>query len=297
MRFYIGLILLSGCINLSWADDFKLSFSQDIVNSADRQPSELDELPLKKPEIQDNPVPIPSAEIKPIGPQGSKSSDESEKIQASPAEREKSVSRVYPTRIKPVESNNNFLPVQRDSVSTLFGQSGLADPMRLEQSWHANEQGQMTVDPFDQLHDEIRLMVGEDMYAEMVWTYLDAKKLENWIYATVDQTGLFARDSLIVGLNDQLMASLTSLGLAGSNNQTLTSMGQLSVQQAARQPDPFNAAKSPVDPELMKAAFEGQSSFFQLMKYLTVGNLLYVLLSIIMLLYSGKLFKFFVRQR
>jgi hypothetical protein len=296
MRFYIGLILLSGCINLSWADDFKLSFSQDIVNSADRQPSELDELPLKKPEVQDNPIPIPSAETKLIEPRGATSSDESEKIQASPAEREKSVSRVYPTRIKPVESNNNFLPVQRDSVSTLFGQGGLADSMRLGQPWYANEQGQTTVDPFDQLHDEIRLMVGEDMYAEMAWTYLDAKKLENWIYATVDQTGLFARDSLIVGLNDQLMASLTSLGMAGAKSQTVASMGQLSAQRVVGQVDPFNAAKSTVDPEVMKAALEGQSGFFQVLKYLTVRNLWYAMLSMIMLIYAGKCFKFFVRQ-
>lgn len=297
MRIRIGLVMLSACISLSWADEFKLSFSQDIVNSADGQPSELDDLPVKKAaEIPSSPLPIPLPAAAPVESPAAPKEAVSENEPARPALSEKSASRAYPATVKPAESNNRFLPIQNPTLTTLPWPGVGNDNSAWGQVWRDNQHAPTGSDAFDQLNEEIRALIGEDMYAEMVWTYQDAKQLESWLVATIDQSGLFARDSLIVGLNDQLMARLTSWGLMESDSHAISSLGRIDSQRGMEEDSPA-AAKPALDPELMKQTFEGQSSFFRIVKYLTISNFMYAVLTMIMLIYAGKGIRFFVRQR
>lgn len=297
MRFYIGLILLSACINLSWADDFKLSFSQDIINAADRQPNGLDGLALPAPEKQDTPIPIPPSEVKPIEPQEPKA-DEVERKQEIPPLREHSRLRVHSTHVKPVEPLDNFLPIQGESASGFFGQGALNNILAWEHdSRHAGGQDQIAVDPFEQLHDEMRLMVGEDMYAKMVWAYLDAKQLDNWIYTTINQSGVFAQNSLIVELNDYLMASLTSLGWAEPNEQNFSFERQRASHQGGEQANKVNDDQQALNDVVTTANFEKQSRFLGILKFMTLQNFLFLAIFIMAAMYTGKLFKFLIRQQ
>ncbi|MCK9606025.1 MAG: hypothetical protein M0R33_06185 [Methylomonas sp.] len=297
MNYYLGLILLSACISVSWADDFSLSFSREIIEAAERQPDDLDDLslPLPKP---DDPVPLPLRQDKTNQPHASES-EKTGNVQEPAVQRTRSVSRVFSAHSKSLEPVNKFLPVQDVPPNHFFGREIFADKASLENDYrHADGQNQMGIDPFELLRDEMRLTVGEDIYAKMVWTYLDAKQLDNWINTTIDQSELFAQDSLIVGLNNQLMASLTSLGLARSNGRNyLLEESLRTTRQGERQANELNGAKQIVNDALMKAEFERQSYFFGVLKYLTVGNFLYLLLSIMILAYFVKLIKFLIRQQ
>ncbi|MCQ8105142.1 hypothetical protein NP590_13585 [Methylomonas sp. SURF-2] len=282
---------------MSWADDFKLSFSQDIVNSADGPPSELDDLPVKKAaEIPGSPLPIPLPAAAPVELPSAPKEAVSENKPARPALSEKSASRAYPAAVKPAESNNRFLPIQNPTLTTLQWPGVGNDNSAWALAWRDNQHAPTGSDAFDQLNEELRALIGEDMYAEMVWTYQDAKQLESWLVATIDQSGLFARDSLIVGLNDQLMARLSSWGVVESDSHAISSLGRMDSRRGMEEDSPADA-KPALDPELMKQTFEGQSSFFRIVKYLTLDNFLSAILSIILLVYAGKGIRFFIRQR
>lgn len=293
MSYYLGLVLLSACISLSWAEDFSLTFSQEIIKAADQQPNELDGLPLSEPEKPADTALIPLKQEETSPPQVS----EPQKIEKTPESPRQSVTsglRDYSARSKQPEPVNQFLPIQAVPANQFFGQEMFADNPRLANDLlYVDGQNPLAIDPLAQLHDEMRLMVGEEVYAKMVWTYLDAKQLDDWIQTTISQSELFAEDSLIVGLNDQLMASLTSLGLAGTSGQNKPAPEPLNSRQSGE----LNPVKPAIDPLLMKADFESRSIFFGLLNYLTLGNFLYLMLSVMGLIYTGKLFKFLVRQQ
>ncbi|MCQ8129172.1 hypothetical protein [Methylomonas rivi] len=299
MNFYIGLILLSGYVNLSWADDFKLTFSQDIIEAAGQQADDLGDLALPPPEKPVNPVPIPAAQEE----TRQSRMTEAGKTEKQPETLEPGTRpgfRSYSARSQLSEPQNNFLPIQDVSANHFWGLGMSADNASLgNESRHAGEHNQMVNDPFAELHDEMRLLVGEDMYAKMVWTYLDVKQLDNWIYATIKQSELFARDSLIVGINDQLMVGLTSLGLVGSNDRNLAFEEQLAAgnQENGRQINGLNNAEQMINDAVMRAEFERNSSFFGVLKYLTVNNFLYLLLSVLVSVYLVKLVRFLIRQQ
>lgn len=294
MNYYFGLILLIACISLSWADDFRLSFSQEIINAADRQPDDLDGLSLPEPEKSADPVPISAKHEETSQPQASAPEKDAKSEEVSESGL-RPRSRVLSVRSKSFESVNNFLPIQTVQANQFLERQTFAGAHLGNASGHIDGQNQMAIDPLDQFHDEMRLILGEDIYAEMVWTYLDAKQLDNWIYTTVNQSGLFAQDSLIVGLNDQLMASLTSLGFVGSDGRNLSI--DESSKRHNQQPNRVDDTEKIVNDALMKAEFERNSAFFGVLKYLTVVNFLYLMSSIVILVYVVKLFKFLIRQQ
>lgn len=294
MNYYFGLILLIACISLSWADDFRLSFSQEIINAADRQPDDLDGLSLPEPEKPDEQGTVTPRHEKLNPPQAS-APEKDAKSEEVPESRPRPRSRVLSVRSKSFESVNNFLPIQTVQANQLLERQTFAGAHLGNASGHIDGQNLMAIDPLDQFHDEMRLMLGEDIYAEMVWTYLDAKQLDNWIYTTVNQSGLFAQDSLIVGLNDQLMASLTSLGFVGSDGRNLSI--DESSERHSQQPNRVDDTEKIVNDALMKAEFERNSAFFGVLKYLTLINFLYLMGFIVILVYVVKLFKFLVRQQ
>lgn len=294
MNYYIGLILLNVCISLSWADDFRLSVSKEIIEAADRPADDLDGLSLAIPEKPDESGTVSPRRENIRQPQASASESDAKSADA-PESRLKSRSQLMSVRSKSHESVNNFLPIQTVQANDLLGRQTFAGPHLANALGHMDGQNQMAIDPLDQFRDEMRLILGEDIYAEMVWTYLDAKQMDNWIYTTVNQSGLFAQDSLIVGLNDQLMASLTSLGLVGAGDRNLSI--DESSKMHGQQPNRAADAEKIVTDALMKAEFERNSTFFGILKYITVVNFLYLIIFLVILLYAVKLFKFLVRQQ
>lgn len=294
MNYYIGLILLNVCISLSWADDFRLSVSKEIIEAADRPADDLDGLSLAIPEKPDESGTDSPRRENIRQPQASASENDAKSADV-PESGLKSRSQLMSVRSKSHESVNNFLPIQTVQANQLLGRQTFAGTHLADTSGQVGGQNQMAIAPLDQFHDEIRLMLGEDIYAKMVWTYRDAKQLDNWIYATIDQSGLFAQDSLIVGLNDQLMASLTDLGFVGASDRNLSI--DESSKSHSQQPNRVEDTEKIVNDALMKAEFKRNSAFFGLLKYLTLMNLLYLLSSIAILVYAVKLFKFLVRQQ
>lgn len=288
MSYYLGLFLLSVCISPSWAEDFSLSFSREIIKAADRQPNELDGLPSSEPEKPAGTALIPLKQEEASPPQHLEKIPELPRPAATPRLRD------YSARSKPPEPVNKFPPIQAVPTSHFLSRGMFADnPGSANDLRYVDGQNPSAIDPLAQMHDEMRLLVGEEIYAKMVWTYLDAKQLDDWIQTTIAQSELFAGDSLIVGLNDQLMAGLATLGLTGSNGQNYSAPEQLNSRQSGE----LNQAKPSMEPVVMKAEFERRSRFFEMLNYLTIGNFFYLILSIVILVYTGKLFKFLVRQQ
>ncbi|QPK61924.1 hypothetical protein IVG45_13755 [Methylomonas sp. LL1] len=149
---------------------------------------------------------------------------------------------------------------------------------------------------FDQLHDEARLMVGEEIYAKMVWTYSDIKELDNWIYSSMSQYDLLADQSqagakAVSGLNQQLTAELVFLGLKGSDGPVLAGKGSTNVVNLeSRRSMPGYA-----EPMLVSDS-ESQNAFLFILKYLTIANFLYLMVSVMAAVSLAKAFNFFIRQ-
>lgn len=285
MRF-ITLVLLGCFFSLSRADEFNLNFSKDIIDAAGGRQNEFDALPLTNPEVQNSPVSPPILKEQPIESKAPPDLDAIEKKPESQVVRGKP----YVKGVKPTPPEQDFSPVQGASASSLLVPNALAKyPVPGFYPADALQMNPNASDPFDQIHDELRLLVGEDVYARMVWTYLDIKQFDNWLYATMEQYTLFAEESLLVGLNDQLMITL---GLSGPNSQH-TKVSVRSSGSAAE----LGAAEAEIKNAILRADLEAQSRFFTLLKYFTVRNFFYVMLIGLVLTYTGKAFKFLVRQQ
>lgn len=296
MKCLLGSIFLLSLIGLVRAEEFSLSFSADIINSAQPAAGELDALPLTNADIQKTDAVPPISELQatesqpPVEAEADKQLDKP-LYRSRPAE-----VRRLPGKVEAAVARNEYLPIQ-----TVPADSFLAQYQFDKAPWpgfypgdDARQQLANGIDPLDQLHDEFRLLVGEDIYAQMVWAYLDVKQLDNWIYATVDQLDLFSQDSLLVGLNDKLLAGLTVKGQSTPGEQASNGF---SDWQNGMQNQRASEVKSASDQAVLKAQFESQSKFFEYIQYLTPLNLIYSVLAIIALVYAGRLVNFLVRQQ
>jgi hypothetical protein len=128
----------------------------------------------------------------------------------------------------------------------------------------------------------------------MVWSYDSVKQMDNWLSATFSQLTMIDGGSIFVGLNDQIIANFIApeqIGMPGRNAKSLED----SHADALKTPE--YAARYGVNQALVIANFESQSKFFVVLKYLTLINLLYLILTIVALVYMVKFFRFLIKQR
>ena len=148
---------------------------------------------------------------------------------------------------------------------------------------------------FDLLHDQARLMLGEEVYAKIAWTYFDLKQVDEWIYSTTSQISLdgyqrFFPFSSLFRLDEHLQAGVV-LGTAeqkqwlNQNNTATLGLGSQSAQ----------AVLADYQKSIANVDRDNDSFFFSILKYLTILNLLYGMLAGLALVFLGKGFNFLIR--
>lgn len=155
---------------------------------------------------------------------------------------------------------------------------------------------------FEHLNDEVRLLVGEDIYAQLVWSYVDIKSFDNWIYATLSQYQLagdpiFGASQGLNGLDDQLRANLVFLGINGSANSA-TALNHDGHRTIAVTRDDTRNVLAEYQTQILYSRAEPQTGWFVLVfEYLTIKNLLYLVLSIISVVFLLRAIRFLLRQQ
>jgi hypothetical protein len=296
MKAIVSLLFISCCISSAWADEFKIEVSKDLIQTYSQPISGLEEPVLQK---DHNQLPI---EIKPVKANSDQQSSDSKSIQnlqnkPSPPTKT-SESTVVLQRSKPKQSSIN--PLQMKSNDGLMPRNMLAADPDPDLGFYPNlsaNQNQSYDEFLEEMHDELRLMVGEEVYSKMAWTYLDLKRLDNWIYETTSQFALFSQQALsgnqaVVGLSNQIKAELFFMGLMGSDASRLQSMqlgSQVNVLQTQYETE--QAIK------IAAADAEIEGKFFGVLKYLTILNFVYFILAVMAFVYIAKLFRFLVKQQ
>jgi hypothetical protein len=291
MRQFVGLILLFSLISVGQSDEFHLKFSTDIIDAATLEENSLEGLGVAQPAVKATealPVATPIPTAQPASVESDHRNDGELQNKGagfapflSPSE-----------KAQQEQFNNDSMSVQTLTPGSVFIRNPWVKKPGSD-AYHpfdAERQSAVSGIPFDQLQNELRTLVGEDVYAQMVWTYLDAKRVDNWIYTTVGQLDLFSNQALFVGLNDQIRAGFTSARMDGRRDDF--GGWQNSLESLQR-----SDAKSMLEDAALQANFEEQSRFFAYLKYLTPMNLIYLMLIIMALIYGGKLFKFLISQR
>ena len=294
MKRFISLALCCCCIGTSWADEFKLEFSKDILDSAGGQQADI-EAPASSATLKSNapvllPLPVPpKTKTEPDSP-----------VSATPDQKPVSPTERINFRQSAVPSRGNYSrPPAEDfsplkvSPEKLLGGLGLQSE-QADQLGKAAEKIQNNPDVFEQLHDEFKLMVGDDIYTRVVWSYDDVKALDNWLSATFNQLTQIDGESIFVGLNDQIIANFTApeqIGLPGQHAKSVEE------RHADALKTPEYAARYGVNQAVIQANFENQSKFLLILNYLTPSNLLYLAISIGTVVYGGKFFRFLIKLR
>lgn len=289
MKRFISLVFCCCFLNPGWADEFKLEFSKDIIDAAGTQKDGI-ETPASSKVVKPNPILVPATSQGKSEPDASPL-DAPEKKQVSPPQPTYTKLPAAVSRTDNSRPSDNFAPL-RVSPEKVFGGLGL----QTEQADQLGGAGknQHNLDVFDQLHDEFKLMVGDDMYTRMAWSYDSVKEVDTWLSSTLNQLTQVDGESIFVGLNDQLIANFTApeqIGLPGRNTKSLED----SHADALKTPE--YAARYGVNQALISVNFESQSKFFVVLKYLTLSNFLYLAVSIVALVYGGKFFRFLIKQR
>ncbi len=294
MRRWLGSIGFIGLLGLAQADEFSLNFSSDIVNSAQSIGNELDALPLTTPEKQDNGL-LPLLPESKAEEQALKHSDAEKKagktvFRSSPRD---AIRQAAKGRTLSAEESE-FAPIQKVPADSFFAQYA-NDVEPFDSDKQAPSLADAGNDMFKQINEDLRTTVGEDMYAKMVWAYRDVKELDNWIYATIDQSGLFAQGSFLMNLNEQLFAGLTTTDEARGNLEA--SENSFNDWQKGLQTQQAREVKSVLDKEALRANMENQSVFYIYLQYLTPLNFIYFTLVIAALFYGGRFFRFMLSQQ
>lgn len=296
MKIIISLFIISCCINLVWADEFKIDVSKELIEAYSQSLSGL-EAPVLQKDPKQLPVEIKQGKTDSTSPSSDdKSIHEQQDNQSQPAKASESpVFYQIPNQKQPA---TNPLQMQADGG---FIQRSMpaADPNLGFYPHQIVNQNPVYDDFIGEIHDELRLMVGEDVYGKMVWTYRDLKRLDNWIYETASHFALFGQQSMsgshrIVGLSNQLKADLFFLGLIGSDK------GQLETLRPGSRYDALSLQTVALTGQTGPIAATGtviEGRFFGILEYLTILNFVYLILAVMALVYLAKLFNFLVKQQ
>ena len=298
MKLIASLFFISCCIiNFAWSDEFKIDVSNDLIEAYSQPITELETPILQNDKSQ---LAAETKQEKTDTAPGVSDSESVQKQQDNQPQFTKSTD--SSAFLQMPKKKQSMLNQQRMHRERDFNQSNLlaTDPNLGFYSKQMSTQNPSYNDFLGEIHDELRLMVGEEVYGKMAWTYLDLKRLDNWIYETTSQLGIFNQQILsgsqgIVDLSNQLRADLFFLGLMGADASRMPSLQYGNqINPLATQTDP-TLARQADQMTAIDAAVEG--TFFGIFKYLTILNFWYLALAIIALVYIAKLFRFLVNQQ
>lgn len=297
MKLIVSLFFISCCIQFAWADEFKIDVSKELIEAYSQPITELETSVLQNDNRQS------AAEIKQektdFAPRLS-DSESIEKQRANQSQLTKSTD--SPVLLQIPKQKQSMLNQQRmhREVRSTQSEQWATDPNLGFHSNQISKQNPSYNDFLGKIHDELRFMVGEEVYGKMAWTYLDLKRLDHWIYETTSQLEIFNQQMLpgsqgLADLSNQLRADLFFWGLMGSDTSRMPSLqygDQITPLQT--QADSTLAVQAN-QMTAIDAAVEGR--FFGVFKYLTILNFWYLTLTIIALVYMAKLFRFLVNQQ
>ena len=270
----LACLLAWSFISVSLADEFKLQFSKDFMEAESRQFLSGGE--SDSDDSQDKDLPI-SSSLKPAN-----------------------TSTFHPADSGFSKKSTSLETAQTPNQAGSMFDSGLLVEHGATQQLISSQE-QSDAESFAQIREDLRELVGDEVYSKMIWAYRDFKELDHSIYAELSQYEVIVQEWLvevqeIFGLNDQLRAELilpetpdaeaSRLRVAAIQSQHDTTEDNLASRLKA---DSLNQA-TVVD-------FEVESKLFQIIKYITIKNFLYLLLSILGAVYCAKFFKFLVRQQ
>ncbi len=288
------LMIWSFVSSTSMADEFKLQFSKDFMDAESQQ---LDGLEKRdSAQSRDNSQPI-STPPKPVNPDVFHHADSDFK-----QPKQNWPDRSLTTPHFPRRQASPEFAQSPDQAGQLFGSSGLLVEQGATQQLISSQE-QTDAESFTQLRDDLREVVGDEVYSKMIWAYQDLKALDNSIYAELSQYEVMVQEWLvevqeIFGLNDQLRAELILPDTPDAEASRLRVAAIESHHETAEDNLASRLKADRLNQDLARAVdFENQSKLFQIVKYLTIKNFLYLLLSVVGVVYFAKFFKFLVRQQ
>ena len=160
-----------------------------------------------------------------------------------------------------------------------------------------NGAASQTVEMLDQMRGDVRLLVGEDAYAQVTVAYFDFKKIDQWISSTINEYALVAGGEILNvdtmrGLDDQLVAHLIGANGNGVTAGGLAARGQIDLPADDNKASDGNWQRASFDYN-----FEEHSKFFRIFKYFTFLNCLYFFLILTSTYAVLKGFRFVIRGR
>jgi len=157
-----------------------------------------------------------------------------------------------------------------------------------------DEKKQLTNNSAYRLQDDIRSMVGEDIYAKMVWMYFDLKAVDNQIYSTLAQYGWGRHGvfglQLPVVTQDNPIQSIFALVPSNPNEAYNPKTTSIAANESIKDVWRDRQAVA-LGEKLYQDGF-----FFKISEYLTFANLLYVMALWVLLKLLFKAFKFLLHS-
>jgi len=147
--------------------------------------------------------------------------------------------------------------------------------------------------------EDVRVGLGEDVYDKLTWMYYDIKELDTWIYANVmsydsSENNLMSEFWRFIGVDAQVNAMIIFGGdqtlageAAGFQNGVNKGRGGESHTKVVLD----LSSQNPVNIEVVENGY-----FKFVLKYLTIKNVIYFLLSILGAGLFFRVFRFFVKQ-
>lgn len=153
-----------------------------------------------------------------------------------------------------------------------------------------------TVEMLDQMHGDVRLLVGDEAYSQMAWAYFDLKGLDASISSAMRELGLVGESvsegmGVIHGLDDQLLVLLVGAGKGSIGSRSMGLQGHPDVRGESSQGG-GGAQQASFDDN-----FEEKSQFFRIFKYFTFLKCLYFSLILTASYVVLKGFRFVIRGR
>jgi len=292
----LACLLAWSFISVSLADEFKLQFSKDFIDADSQQLDSLGQSNSAPSQDEHQPISVPPKPANITNPQNTDSNFKQPKqhLESTASDRSLSV-RDFSRKQVPEFSQ------APEQAGNLFGTGLLVEHGTTQQLISSQEQSD--AESFTQIREDLRELVGDEVYSKMICAYQDLKALDNSIYAELSQYEAIVQEWLvgvqeIFGLNDQLRAELILPETPDAKASLLRVAAIESHHEAAENNLASRLKTDRLNQDIAMAVdFENQSKLFQIVKYLTIKNFLYLLLSVVGVVYFAKFFKFLVRQQ
>lgn len=147
--------------------------------------------------------------------------------------------------------------------------------------------------------EDVRVGLGEDVYGKLTWMYYDIKELDAWIYENVmsyesGESNLMGEFWQFIGVDAQVNAMIIFGGgqaFAGDAAGFQHGVSQRRGSESHSKVVLNLSSQNPVNIDVVENGY-----FKFVMKYLTIKNVIYFLLSILGAGLIFRIFRFFVKQ-